>query len=62
MSFSIAGPVTVLSSTVLRLATYVFLRWVRLLYCLVSGVLANDTDFRFLAMFVALHSMVLVRY
>ncbi|KAG9846650.1 Metallo-dependent phosphatase, partial [Aureobasidium melanogenum] len=28
MSFSIAGPVTVLSSTVLRLATYVFLRWI----------------------------------
>ena len=37
MSLSIAGPVTVLSSTVLRLATYVFLRWVRLLLlqCLV---------------------------
>ncbi|KAI4732145.1 Metallo-dependent phosphatase [Aureobasidium sp. EXF-10728] len=28
MSTSIAGPVTVLSSTVLRLATYVFLRWI----------------------------------
>jgi hypothetical protein len=41
MSSSIAG-LTVLSSTVLRLATYVFLRWVRLSLAPILGSLGRS--------------------
>jgi alkaline phosphatase D len=42
MSSSIPGAVTVLSSTVLRLATYVFLRWVCLSLAPILGSLGRS--------------------